>query len=350
MAKIVILGAGMMGSAFSIPLADNGHNVSLIGTHLDGDIIEEIHESHYHPTLKAHLPDGVTPFSYDRLAEVMPEADLVVVGVNSRGVDWAAQMLGPWLSANLPVIGLTKGLAGDGRRLTILPELFRSGLPADYRDQVQLTAIGGPSLAGELAARHHTCVVLTGPNTHLLQQLAELLRTPYYHVWTNTDIIGVEVCVALKNIYTLAVGLWAGILEKEGGATDSGAMMHNPAAALFAQGLHETAYLVEVMGGQQSTVFALPGAGDLYVTCVGGRNIRMGRLLGLGAPYSIAKAQHMADITIEGAELALAIGPTVAALLTQGELDKAKLPLLQMMINIVCHNAPIKIPWDQFFA
>jgi glycerol-3-phosphate dehydrogenase (NAD(P)+) len=330
-------------------LTDNGHSVRLVGTHLDGDIIEEVHESRVHPRLRTRLAQSVEPYTFDRLAEALEGADLLVLGVNSLGVDWAARMLSPLLPPGLPVVMLTKGLAGDGRQVRVLPELLRSGLPAGTRDRVRLMAIGGPSIAGELAARRHTCVVITGSDAALLERLAGLLRTPYYHVWTSTDLIGVEVCVAMKNVYALAVGLVGGLLEKDGVA-DNGAVMYNVAAALFAQGLTEIEYMVGLMGGRLRSVYTLPGAGDLYVTSQGGRNCRMGRYLGLGMPYSEAKAQHMPDDTIEGAELARAIGPTVEAMLEQGRLDRARLPLLCTMIDIVCHDGPPTIPWDSFFA
>jgi glycerol-3-phosphate dehydrogenase (NAD(P)+) len=128
MAKIVILGAGLMGSAFSVPLADNGHLVHLVGTHLDGDIIEEIHQSHIHPRLRTRLAETVQPYTWDRLGEALAGADMLVLGVNSLGVEWAAERLAPLLKPGLPVVALTKGLAGDGQKLTNLPELFRSGL------------------------------------------------------------------------------------------------------------------------------------------------------------------------------------------------------------------------------
>ncbi|HQY92703.1 MAG TPA: glycerol-3-phosphate dehydrogenase, partial [Caldilinea sp.] len=122
------------------------------------------------------------------------------------------------------------------------------------------------------------------------------------------------------------------------------------AAAIFAQGLWETSYMVDYMGGQRRSVFTLPGAGDLYVTSMGGRNSRMGWHLGQGAPYSAAKRDFMPDDTIEGAQLAQAIGPTVEALLAQGKLDPAALPLMRKMIDIVTHDAPVEFPWDAFFA
>ena len=349
MSKIVILGAGVMGSAFSMPLTDNGHIVSLVGTHLDTDIIEEIHETHVHSGLRTRLNDAVTPYPISALAEQIKDSDLVVLGVNSHGVDWAARTLSLILPPAIPIVMVTKGLQGDGHALSILPEALRNGFPAAMRGNLNLNAIGGPSIAGELAAKRHTCVQVTGTDKATLDKLANMLRTPYYHVWTNTDLIGVEVCVAMKNLYALAVGLVIGLLEKEG-KHSNGAGMHNLAAGLFAQGLYETAYLVEKMGGDAKTVYMLPGAGDLYVTCQGGRNSRMGRLLGMGMPYAEAKAKHMPNDSVEGAMLAVSVGSTVENMVRENNLDAQKIPLFLKMIEIVCHDAPAEIPWDAFFA
>ncbi len=294
MADVVILGAGRMGTAVSIPLTDNGHTVRLVGTHLDGEVIESVRESRLHPWLNIRVPDGVTAYTHDQLNEVMDAAELVVLGVNSDGIDWAADTLGPVLPADVPVLAVTKGLVGDGQTLHILPDVLRAGMRTGYREPVQLAAIGGPSIAGELAARQHTCVAFTGWDAALLERLAGMFRTSYYHIWTSTDIVGIEASVALKNVYALAVGMVNGFLEKEGQA-DNGAVMHNLAAAIFAQGLWEIAYLVQYMGGDLRSVYALPGAGDQYVTSMGGRNGRMGRYLGLGMRFSEAKAQHMPE-------------------------------------------------------
>lgn len=348
MKKIVVLGAGVMGSAFTIPLSDRGYDVRLVGTHLDTDIIEEIHQNRVHPKLRSRIPDNVTPYTISGLKEALVEADLLVLGVNSLGINWAVDILSQVLPENVPVLMLTKGLMGDRKKLSILPDILRNGLPADRRDHVEIVAIGGPSIAGELASRRHTCIVITGPNPALLDQLRDLLRNPYYHIWTSTDLVGVETCVALKNGYALAVGLVHGWMEKEGVA-DNGAVMYNLAAAIFAQGLWETAYLVDYMGGQLQSVYTLPGSGDLYVTSQGGRNSKMGRFLGMGMNYQEAKTRYMPDETIEGAELLLEIGPTVETLVERGELDGARLPLLRAMARIVSGQAPPDLPWDDFF-
>lgn len=347
--KIVILGSGVMGTAMTIPLTDAGHRVYLVGTHLDSDIIQEIKKSRIHPLIHFRLPDTVELYTYDQLAEPMKDADLIILGVNSLGIEWAAEMLGPLLSPRVPVLFLTKGLVGDGSNLRILPDALRILLPAHYRDSVPLAAMGGPMLATELAARHHTSVVITGSDQALLDELAALLRTPYYHIWTSTDQIGVQVCAALKNTYALAVGLVTGLLEKKRGP-DNGVPMHNPAATIFAQSMLEIAYLVEHMGGQLRSVFTLSGAGDLYVTCLGGRNNQMGRLLGLGISYAEAKAKHMRNITIEGAEMVRAIGPTIETMLDRGELDATALPLLRTIVATLCHDASAQIPWGEFFG
>ena len=349
MSNIVILGAGVMGTAFSMPLADNGHQVRLVGTHLDGDIIEEIHDSRVHPRLKSRVRDAVTPYTYDRLGEALQDAELVVLGVNSLGIEWAGQMLADKLPPDVPLLFLTKGLSGHDGALEVLPHRLRRELPPELQRTVKLAAVGGPSIAGELAANRHTCVVVTGNDAALIEKLAGMLRTPYYHVWPSTDLVGVETCVAMKNLYALAVGCVNGLLERDGVA-DNDAVMFNLAAGLFAQGLWETAYMVDLMGGQRRSVFTLPGAGDLYVTSMGGRNQRMGRYLGLGIPFSQAKAEYMADVTVEGAQLAQAIGPTVEQMVKEGRIDAASVPLMLTMIDIVCHDAPVEFPWDAFFA
>ena len=93
MAKILVLGAGVMGTAITVPLADNGHDVRLVGTHLDTDIIEEIHESHRHPRLRSRVPESVKPYTLQQLEQGFEDIDLVIIGVNSLGVQWAAEVL-----------------------------------------------------------------------------------------------------------------------------------------------------------------------------------------------------------------------------------------------------------------
>lgn len=350
MANIVILGAGVMGTAFGFPLADAGQEVSLVGTHLDRDCIEGIQATGIHPKLKAKLPEKVRPFTHDQLGEALTaQTDLIVLGVSSPGVDWAIRQLGQNLKEPTPILMLTKGLAAREKTLHILPAIVQESLAAYGFKDVPVGAVGGPCIAGELAARRDSSVVLAFSDQKFHDWLLPLVAVSYYHARPSTDLIGVEACAALKNFYALAVGYANGLLEKQGKA-ENGALMHNLAAGLFTQAVAEMNYMVEFLGGASANVHGLPGVGDLYVTCQAGRNSRMGRLLGLGLSYQEAKTKHMPDDTVEGADLALSIGPTIEILLEEGQLNPACLPLAQVIIETICHNKLMQIPWTHFYV
>ena len=138
------------------------------------------------------------------------------------------------------------------------------------------------------------------------------------------------------------------VLEKQGEDVAS-AKMHNYAAAVFAQGLAETAIMVQKLGGGLETVFSLPGAGDLYVTTQGGRNSRMGRLLGMGMSYSDA-VEEMPGETIEGVDAVVAMMPAIDAMIAASQLDANALPLLRELHRIVTRNATIAFDFNSFFS
>jgi glycerol-3-phosphate dehydrogenase (NAD(P)+) len=341
-----------MGTALTYPLADNGHDVRLVGTHLDDDIIRSCKEARLHPKLRRQIPDGVTPYFYGEAEDAVPDADVVLLGVNSRGVHWAAEVLSRLARPGQIIMMVTKGLESVDGELKILPDVLYSRLPAALRDQLRYAAIGGPSIAGELAARHHTNVVFVSRDESILLSLQSLFATSYYHVWTSTDMLGVELCVALKNPVALAVGLAAGVLEKkarEQGPDPVDTRMYNFAAGVFAQGLTEMAYIVHLMGGRPETIYSLPGAGDLFVTSMGGRNQRMGRLLGMGMPYSEA-VEEMPGETIEGVDATIAIMPAIEHMVSTGKMDADALPMLRTLHRILTRNAAAEFDFDSFFA
>ena len=349
MAKVTIVGAGMMGSAVAWPLTDNGHHVRLVGTHLDQEIIASCQAKRWHPRLKRQLPENVTPYYVEQLAEALDGTDLIVSGVNSLGVRWIGRTLAPHLKPGMRIIAITKGLeaAADGT-LRILPDVLAEELPAALRDQVTLAAVGGPCIAGELAARRQTCVYFTSRNGKALEPLRQLFKTPYYHIFLSTDIMGVEVCVALKNAYTLAVGMAGGMLEKLGGPDLADAWNHNPAAALFGASAKEMTRLVSLLGGNPAKVTSLPGIGDQYVTCAGGRSIRLGRALGRGLTYEQARAE-MAGETLESAFVVMQIAKALPGLEARGLLGKDELPLMRTLCRAVTGSEPVKIDFDSLF-
>ena len=338
-----------MGSAFAQLLADSGNEVSLVGTHLDRDIIASILADGTHPGLKVKLPEKVRAFYVEDLEQVLGDrVRMIVFGVNSAGVNWAVERIGPILKTPVPILMLTKGLAVQRNTINILPSIVAEELARYDLANIPVGAVGGPCIAGELAARRDTSVVVAHPDIELLERLLKMLDAPYYHARGSTDLIGIEVCAALKNFYTLAVGYAAGQLEQKGTASN-GALMHNLAAGLFTQALAEISCFVEFLGGKLASVFGLAGAGDLYVTCQAGRNGRMGKLLGSGLLYREAKTQHMPDDTIEGAELALCIGNTLKQLVEKKTIDGNAIPLAVSIVNAICDNQPLQIPWNLFY-
>jgi glycerol-3-phosphate dehydrogenase (NAD(P)+) len=348
MANVTIVGAGYMGTATAWPLTDNGHTVRLVGTHLDWDIITSCLQRRYHPKLKRELPEGVQPFYVKDVGRALDGADVIVSGVNSMGVHWIGQTIGPHLRPGQSIIAVTKGLeAAENGDLQILPDVLRAELPASIRDQVNLAAIGGPCIAGELAGRRQTCVVFGSRDAGTAERLAAIFRTPYYHVWTTADLVGLELCAAMKNGYTLAAGAAAGILERSGGIDEAGAHMHNLAAAVFAQACTEMEHLLQMVGATRAFAYWLPGAGDLFVTVQGGRSVRLGRLLGLG--HTCDQAREMMDEeTLEAAFVVQQMGKALPQLTARAVVAPTDLPLMRALVDTVVHDQPVNLPLDTF--
>ncbi|MCP4401110.1 MAG: glycerol-3-phosphate dehydrogenase [bacterium] len=347
MAHVVILGAGVMGSAFSLPLSDAGQQVHLVGTHLDREWIEAVRANGVHPKLKSKLPEQVVPFTHDQLGEALGnETDLIVLGVSSPGVDWAIRQLGPQLKKPTPILMLTKGLAAGENTLHILPDVVRDGLADHGIDNVPVGAVGGPCLATELAVRRDCCVMMTYRDQPSIDWVRSLVDVPYYHTRSSTDILGVEVCAALKNFYALAITYPRGLAERLETPSNN-ALMFSLESGLYTQALTELKYMVCFMGGTEASVNGWAGSGDMYGTCQVGRNGRMGRHLGYGLPYRETKAKYMADDTVEGVDVGLTIGPTIEHLIDQQRLDGTLLPLTLSIIRTICHDQPMSIPWDQ---
>ncbi len=346
MTTTVIVGAGMMGTAMCWPLADNQHQVRLIGTPLDRHIIDRLQQDRFHLTLQRRIPDGVTAHPVDALPDALQDADLVISGVSSFGVDWFAGTVGPNLRPDLPLLAVTKGLQDleDGSLIS-LPAALDRKLPAALHGRCSLNAIGGPCIAHELAARRQTGVVFCGQDSLVLERLREMLATPYYHIWTSTDLTGVETCAALKNAYALGIALAAGMGEAAG--PDGLARMYNPQAALFAQSLHEMRGLLRLVGASPDPLTWLPGAGDLYVTVFGGRTRQLGILLGMGRTFEQARAQ-LSGVTLESVEIIQRVFRALRLQAARGSLDLEQFPLL-VHLHALLDGEQLDIPWEKFY-
>lgn len=348
MAIITVLGSGIMASALSIPLTDNNHEVRLVGTHLDREIIDSIQDSGVHPDLELELPSSVQAFQLEELEQVIDDAEVVMSGVNSFGVEWAAEQLAPLLKPGQIVLSIAKGMGvTDEGDLRILPDVLADPVPEDVKDQLSWTAVVGPSIAGEVAVRRDTCVIFSGADQQALDRLAELFRTDRYHAWTSTDFIGTEVCAAMKNCYALGVGIATGVLETLEDA-DSQYRNHNFEAALFAQGAIEIEQMAKLVGSE-ATPHVLPSVGDMYVTSMGGRNVRVGRLLGTGMGFSQAE-EELGHPTLEGAAAIGVVGAALEKLTERGVVEAEDYPLLRHLYQVVELEQPLDIPWSSFYG
>ncbi|MGI8649406.1 MAG: NAD(P)H-dependent glycerol-3-phosphate dehydrogenase [Rubrobacter sp.] len=350
MTTVSVLGAGIMASALAFPLADNGHEIRLVGTHLDREVIDSIRERGVHPGLDLKLPDGVKGYYLEEAEEAFAGADIAMSGVNSFGVHWAGEQFARLLEPGMKLLAVTKGLeADDEGNLRILPDVLASRLPDGLRNQVSISAIVGPAIAGEVAVRHDTCVVLTGGDAGILDDLAATFRTGYYHVWTSTDFIGCEVCAAVKNCYAFGGGFMDGLLDKEG-KQDDRYRRYNYGAALFGQATREMERWMELLGGERETPYGLPGVGDMFVTTMGGRNVKAGRFVASGVPFSEVRNRKMKGITLEGVAAIEVIGGALPKLTERGLIGAGDFPLMRHLYDVVAKDEPLDMPWGEFFG
>ena len=211
MSVITIVGAGMMGSAMSIPATDNGHEVRLVGTPLDREIIERLKADGVHPKHQRKLPDTVRFLQMRGLAQAMAGADLLINGVSSFGVDWFTQEVLPRIPVNLPVLAVTKGLRAKAND-QLIPFPYDMAQRMHPHRPLSLNAVGSPCTSYELVDRNNSPWPFAGMISIAAARLKAMLATPYYHISLSTDVIGVECAVALKNCYALGVVArhWAG--------------------------------------------------------------------------------------------------------------------------------------------
>ena len=342
MANILILGAGAMSTAFAFPCSDNKHNVSIVGTHLENDTIDKLNLKCFHPGLNLKVLDTIKFFKHESIKTVFKQKqDLIVLGVSSNGIVWASDELKKIANNDkLPsLLLLTKGLSLHEGKYELLVDKLKRLLFEHGVKNLDISAIGGPCLAAGLANRVQSGVVVASKNMNTANKLRDMLTTNYYRVSTSTDINGVEVCAAIKNIFAMAIGAAPGLNKTK--AKDNTHL--NTSAALVRQSIYEMEIFVEFLKGKKETVKGLAGLGDLYVSSAGGRNSKMGALIGDGIVFSQAKKNKMPTITIEGAELIFEIGKKV-----KEDFDDKKLPLMIAMINAIIEDKKLEIKWENF--
>ena len=347
MSKIVIIGAGAMGSAFAFPCIDNNHDTNIVGTHLEDVFIDEIKEDkNLHPSLNVHIPEGIKIFKFNEFSELFKSnVDLIVLGISSKGIEWASNQLN-FIAKDkkLPnILMLTKGLSINENKYELLVDKLKRLLKLKGITNVNISAVGGPCLAAGLANRIQSSVVIANEDINTATKISNMFNTNYYHTSSSDDLNGVEVSAAIKNIFSMAVGAAKGLCSNNASDEVREKNYLNTASALIKQSIYEMEIFVEYLNGKKETVKGLAGLGDLYVSSGGGRNAKMGSYIGEGLTFSEAKKTKMQKVTVEGADLAFEIGKKI-----NEDFDEKKLPLMLAMINAITKDKKLELNWELF--
>ena len=347
MSKIVIIGAGAMGTAFAFPCLDNNHDINIVGTHLENDFIDHLNKNkRLHPGLNTEIPKGINILKFDQFDAIFKSnVDLIVLGISSKGIEWVSdQLFRIYNNKKLPdILMLTKGLSIYQNNYELLVDKLERLLSSKGIKEINISAVGGPCLATGLANRVHSSVVIANKDVSTAKKIASMLNTNYYHTSFSDDLHGVEVCAAVKNIFSMAVGAAKGLCSKNASNDIREKNYLNTASALIKQSVQEMEIFVEHLKGKKETVKGLAGLGDLYVSSGGGRNSKMGSYIGEGMTFSEAKKSKMEKVTVEGADLAIEIGKKV-----NEDFDKKKLPLMLSMINAIIEDKKLEFDWQYF--
>ena len=282
--KVAVLGAGQMGTAFGAPLLERGHEVRFWGPDwLDGPRLEALATGGPHPDLGARLSASPVETTTE-LEEAVEGVDACALAISSEGAEWVAERAAASVPNGVPVVVLTKGFAERGGEVTPVAvrvrDVFGEGRP--------VVGVGGPVKASELLRKLPTRTVFASGDAGWCEKLAAAFGTDYYLPEVTGDLIGTSLCAALKNCYAIAVNLMSG-----------GSESANLRSLAFSAALREMFLFVTAAGGRPETVVGAAGSGDLYVTCLTGRNGDFGRLLGEGNSPEKSR-EIMGGATVEG--------------------------------------------------
>ncbi len=264
---IGVIGAGAWGTALSLLLADKGHDVTL--WMYEKDLAEETARTREN---RVYLPGFPLPASVNitsSLEAAVRDRQFLISVVPSHTVRAVTRQYASLISPDAIIISASKGIELD--TLKPLSEVFKDILPGDLHSS--LCFLSGPSFAKEVALKMPTAIALASWDPEIAKKAQAVLSNAYFRVYTNPDVIGVELAGAIKNVIAIA----AGVLEGMG-------FGYNTMAALLTRGLAEMTRLGIAMGGNQATFSGLAGMGDLVLTCTGGlsRNRTLGTRLGRG--------------------------------------------------------------------
>ncbi len=313
MKKILIIGGGAMGSAFTFPCIDNKNEVTITEPYNKTFIKNLSSKKKYHSSLKINLPNKLKYKKYSTHL-LKNKYDLVVVALSLSGISFISE---EFRKSNIksPILILTKGLKYEKKKqkiFTISEDIKKTN------KNINISVLKGPCLANELSNKKQTSVIVANKNIKIAKKICNMITTKYYLTETSKDVIGVEICSSIKNIYSMIIG-----------AGDS----LNMSSSLFKKSINEMIYITKYFKGKMETALGLAGVGDLYVSAAGGRNSKMGSYLGQGYTFINAKRKFMPNETVEGEQLAREIAPFVLK-----KIQQKKIPLMTKLIKSIINN------------
>ena len=270
MSEIAVIGAGAWGTGLAIVLGRKGTHHVRLWAH-EKDVCESIAQNRVNEKFLPgrHIPDSVT--ASNDLAATLRDAQIVVSVMPSQHCRILFERMRPMMHPQTLIVSATKGLEeGSLQRMT---EVITQVLRRDDQSIPAVGALSGPSFAQEVARGDPTAITIASPDTALLHTVQQEFSDASFRIYTNSDVVGVELGGALKNIVAIAAGICDGL-----------GLGHNSVAALITRGLAEMTRLVVACGGRAETMAGLAGLGDLVLTCTGGlsRNRSVGVELGRG--------------------------------------------------------------------
>ena len=314
--EILIIGGGAMGSAFTFPCIDNKNKVIITEPYNKVFIKNLSSNNKYHSSLKKNLPSKLKYKKYSTNL-LKKKYDLVVIALSLSGIKFISEEF-KQSKIKSPVLILTKGLKYDRKKqkiYTISEDIKKNN------KNINISVLKGPCLAKELAQKNQTSVVIANKNINIAKSIGKKISTYYYLSEYSTDVVGVEFCSAIKNIYSMIIGAGQSL---------------NSSSNLFQKSLLEMKFLIKYFKGDQTTILGLAGIGDLYVSAVGGRNSKMGDFLGKGFTFAAAKKKFMPKDTVEGEQLAREIAPYILK-----KINKKKIPLMINLLKTILYNKKI---------
>ncbi len=269
--RVAVLGSGSWGTALAKVLADKGHKVALWGRRRE--LTETIRTTRQNGTFLPGIELPVTLSATSELGEALHEAEMILVAIPTHGLREVLRSAAPLVGKHVPVVSATKGI--ENETLVLVNEVIED----EWRwSKPYLAALSGPSFAMEVAQRLPTVVVAAARELDLAREVQQAFFSDgTFRVYLSTDVVGVEMGGALKNVIAIAAG-----------ASDGMGFGHNARAALITRGLAEIGRLAVKLGGEPRTLSGLAGMGDLVLTCTGSlsRNRHVGFELGRGRKLS----------------------------------------------------------------